>query len=134
MNSCSYIKFPRRLSTFSSMFPLFFRNKAATRRKQLSRASSCSSSRGHQIQFLNDVHIFFLLIFICYPHVFTWYNVYIITSATSAKSHKCVYKDSIYIVTRTIFTLLQMPVTYSALGRSVFSIQLLKKMFYSVFG
>ncbi len=38
------------------------------------------------------------------------------------------FRSSIYIVTRAVFTLLQVPIiTYSALGESVFSIRLFKK-------
>ena len=59
--------------------------------------------------------------------MFTWYNVYIITSATSAKDYKCVYKYSIYIVTRAVFTLLQVPVTYSALEEEFFFYSMIKK-------
>ena len=59
--------------------------------------------------------------------MFTWYNVYIITSATSAKDYKCVYTYSIFIVTRAVFTLLQMSVTYSALGEECFFYSMIKR-------
>ena len=50
------------------------------------------------------------------------------TSAT--KRYKCIYKYSIYIVTRAV---VQVPVTCSTLERELFSfIKLLRKIFYSV--